>query len=84
MVESYRPINLLPIMSKFLEKLLFERLQPIIENRQLIPDYQFGFRQKHTKIEQVDRIMRKVGKDLEDSRYCSAAFLDLTKAFDKV
>jgi hypothetical protein len=37
MVESYRPISLLQIISK----------QPIIESRQLIPDYQFGFRQKH-------------------------------------
>jgi hypothetical protein len=84
MVESYRPISLLPIMSKLLEKLLFERLQPIIENRQLIPDYQFGFRQKHATIGQIHRIVQKVGQDLEEKRYCSAAFLDITQAFDKV
>jgi hypothetical protein len=84
MVESYRPISLLPTTSKLLEKLLFERLHPVIENRQLIPDYQFGFRQKHATIEQIHLIVRKVGQDLEDKRYCSAAFLDITQAFDKV
>jgi hypothetical protein len=71
-------------MSKFLEKILFVRLQPIIENRQIIPDYQFRFRQKHATIEQIHRIVPKVGEDLEDKRYCSAAFLDIPQAFDKV
>jgi hypothetical protein len=43
---SYRPISLLPIPSKFYEKLLLRRLLPIIENRRLLPDHQFGFRQR--------------------------------------
>jgi hypothetical protein len=40
---SYRPISLLPILSKVYEKLLLPRLLPIIENRKLLPDHQFGF-----------------------------------------
>jgi hypothetical protein len=40
-----RPISLLPILSKVYEKRLLSRLLPIIENRRLIPDHQFGFRQ---------------------------------------
>ena len=45
--ESYRPIALLPIMSKLIEKLILRRLKAVIEKYQLIPTYQFGFRNKH-------------------------------------
>ena len=38
----------------------------------------------HASIEQVHRIVDKIGKDLEEKRYCSAAFLDISQAFDKV
>jgi len=43
-IESYRPISLLPILSKILEKILLQRLTPIIEESNLIPSHQFGFR----------------------------------------
>ena len=55
-VKSYRPISLLPVISKLFEKLLLKRLKPIIEERKLIPDYQFGFRQKHSTIDQAHRV----------------------------
>ena len=52
-VKSYRPISLLPILSKVFEKLFITRIQPILQSTQIIPDHQFGFRRKHTTIEQV-------------------------------
>ena len=81
--KSYRPISLLPIPSKLFERLL-QKLMPIIEERKIIPDYQFGFRQKHATIEQIHRIVYKIFNDLEDKKYCTAAFLDISQAFDKV
>lgn len=84
MVTSYRPISLLPIISKIFEKLLLKKIMPIISERNIIPDYQFGFRQQHATIEQVHRIVSKVKQDLDNKRYCSAAFLDISQAFDKV
>jgi hypothetical protein len=36
-VNSYRPISLIPILSKVLEKLLLKRLKPEIEVQNLIP-----------------------------------------------
>jgi len=48
---SYRPISLLPVMSKLFEKLLIKRLKPIIERKDLIPNHQFGFRSKHSTID---------------------------------
>lgn len=83
-VESYRPISLLPIVSKVFEKLFMKRLKPVLDEKKLIPNHQFGFRQKHATVEQVHRVVNKISNDLEDKKYCSAAFLDITQAFDKV
>ncbi|KMQ81725.1 rna-directed dna polymerase from mobile element jockey-like protein, partial [Lasius niger] len=80
---SYRPISLLPIASKVFEKLLLKRLLPIIEEENLIPNHQFGFRRQHTTLEQVHRIVNKIHHGLEGKRFCSAAFLDITQTFDK-
>ena len=84
LVQSYRPISLLPILSKVFEKLFMKRLKPIIIQRKLIPNHQFGFRAQHGTTEQVHRVVNKVSRDLENKRYCSAAFLDIAQAFDKV
>ena len=83
-VESHRPISLLPIMSKIFEKLLVKKIKPILEGKKLIPTHQFRFREQHATIEQEHRIVDKIDKDLEEKRYCSAAFLDISQAFDKV
>jgi len=53
LAESYRPINLLPALSKLVEKLLLSRLSEIIERPKIIPNHQFGFRHRHATIEQI-------------------------------
>lgn len=82
--SSYRPISLLPMISKLFEKLLLKRLKPIIETNNLIPDHQFGFREKHSTIDQVHRIIDLIERSLEEKKVCSAVFLDVVQAFDKV
>lgn len=81
---SYRPISLLPVMSKILEKILLKRLMDIIEEKGLIPDHQFGFRRQHSTIEQVHRVVNAINKTFEGKSYCAALFLDISQAFDKV
>lgn len=81
---SYRPISLLPILSKVMEKLLLKRLRPILDENEMIPSHQFGFRKKHASIEQVHRVVNIISQALEEKKYCSAAFLDISQAFDKV
>lgn len=83
-LKSYRPISLLPVLSKLFEKLLYKRLTPVILDKKLIPDHQFGFRTKHSTIEQVHRLVHLIEKSIEEKKVCSAVFLDVTKAFDKV
>ena len=83
-VKSYRPISLLPILSKVFEKLFITPIQPILQSTQIIPDHQFGFRSKHSTIEQVHRITNIIHRAIENKQYCAAAFLDISQAFDEV
>ena len=83
-VTSYRTISLLPIISKLFEKLLLVRLKTPVTEYKLIPDHQFGFRNNHSTIEQVNRVYSVISYLIQTKKYCSAAFLDFQQAFDKV
>lgn len=83
-VGSYRPISLLPVISKLFEKVLLSRMLQTLTEKSVIPDHQFGFRQEHGTVEQVHRVVDQIRKSLELKEYCSAAFLDIQQAFDKV
>ena len=82
--KSYRPISLYSILSKIMETLLLKGLCSIITCRKLIPDHQFVFRQYHSTTKQVNRLYSIAQKALEDGNSCTAVFLDISQAFDKV
>jgi hypothetical protein len=83
-LTSYRQISLLPIVSKVLEKLLLTRLLPIVKHNGLIPSHQFGFRRRHSTTAQTHRLIHKILDTFDRKAYCSAAFLDISQAFDKL
>jgi hypothetical protein len=83
-LTSYRPISLLPVISKVFEKLFLARIHTMIDEGTVMPSHQFGFRRKHGTIEQVHRVAGTIRQCLEKKSYCSAAFLDVSQAFDKV
>jgi hypothetical protein len=64
-VTSYRPINLLPLLSKILKKILLRQMTPILKANHLIPNHHFGFRPQHGTIEQAHRLVRKIHEDLQ-------------------
>jgi len=57
---NYRPVSLLSIFSKVLEKLMHKRLYCYLEKYSILYDYQFGFRKYHgtslALIEVIDSI----------------------------
>lgn len=79
-LSSYRPISLLPAISKLFEKLLLKRIKPLIN----IPDFQFGFRNKHSTIDQIHRITSVIEQAFEEKKYCPSVFIDVSQAFDRV
>ena len=82
--SSYRLISLLPIFGKIFEKLFAKRLTPTIVENNLFPDYQFGFREKYSTVDQIHKITNVINKSLEPKIFCSGVFLDVSQTFDKV
>jgi hypothetical protein len=77
------PLACCPSPQKYL-KLLLNRVRNDTDILDTIPDYQFGFREHHSAIQQTQRIVNKIAANLEGKQYCTAAFLDIAQAFDKV
>jgi hypothetical protein len=56
----------------------------MVENKILIPNHQFGFRLRNSTPEQTHQIVWRINEDFENKQYCSAAFLDTSRAFYKI
>lgn len=81
---SYRPISLLPLMSKTFDRLFLNRIKEMVNLNEIIPQHQFGFRQNHSTIQQCHRIVSTIKESLEEKKMCAAVFLDVQQAFDRV
>lgn len=73
-------ISLFPIITKLFEKLIIKRPKIIVSNH-LLP--QFGFKDKHSTIDQVHHLTDKIEAVMEDKKVCSAVLLDVSQAFDR-
>ena len=59
-VKSYRPISLLPIIAKLLEKMILLRIDPDFTTSDWIPHRQFGFRRAHSTTQQCHPIAHTI------------------------
>ena len=85
LVKSYRPISLLPIFGKIVEKIIFNKIYHLLEERLLNPN-QSGFRQSDSCINQLLAITHEIFEafDCNPTLEVRSVFLDISKAFDKV
>ena len=79
---NYRPISLLSVISKVLEKLLYKRLYNFLQCSNQIYQGQYGFREKHSCENAIQELVGTILKGKETKRNTAAIFLDLSKAFD--
>ena len=84
LVFNYRPISILPTLSKIFEKLIHSRIYQFLEENQVIYNCQFGFRQSHSTIHAVQTTITSVVSPLNDSRQSMGIFVDFSKAFDTI
>jgi len=82
--ESYRPIRLLPFLSKLSERLIANRIKNILRQRNILPDHQFRFREGHGIIERVHRQGQHILQAFDDCEYSNAVFIYMQQALDKV
>ena len=82
--SDYRPISILPILSKVYEKVLLTQLNQHIENNQLLSTHQSGFRKGHCTISTCMKIKDDIVKAMNRGEITLAVMADFTKAFDTV
>ena len=83
-VGNFRPISLLSVLSKPLERHIQKHLQDYLENRKLLYSFQSGFRTKHSCHTALTRLVDTWLASVNQSQLTGALFLDLSKAFDLV
>ena len=83
-VSNYRPISLLSTVSKLLEKLIFEKLTPIVYPT--LASVQHSFRPKRSTITNLIEYLHEIDSCLESENcsYLNIFYIDFEKAFDKV
>jgi hypothetical protein len=81
---NYRPISLLSIINKIIEKLLYKRLYEYFENFKIIYQYQFGFRHAYSTTMALIEITDQLREQIESKDITIGIYIDLTKAFDLV
>ena len=84
LLKNYRPIYLLPIYGKVLNRLLYNSMfEFFIQNNLIIPN-QSGFKIGDSWINQPISITQEIYKWFDDGCEVRGLFLDISKAFDKV
>ena len=68
--SNYCPISLLSNIGKILEKLMYKRLYTFLDNKNIIYDLQFGFRQQYSTSHALINITENIRKTLSTIRYC--------------
>ncbi len=81
-VEHYRPISLLSIISKVLERCVFNNIKYHVYEQ--ISPYQSGFMPGKSCITQLVDVLERIGRELDRVKQIDVLYLDMSKAFDKV
>ena len=81
-LKSYRPISLLCVSYMIFERLIYARVEPLIDP--LLPKEQAGFRRGKSIVDQVVLLTQNIEDSFEAKKKAGAVFVDLTAAYDTV
>ena len=83
-ISNYRPISVLPAISKILEKLANSQLNEYLDRNNITNNNQYGFRKFRSTESALVHFNNDVVRALDNNNYLVAVFLDFSKAFDTV
>ena len=82
LLNNYRPISLLPCVSKIFERVLFNQLYEYFDRNDLLTQHQYGFRKNHSTEFAAMELIDRVANLLELGKIPFNLYIDLSKAFD--
>ena len=83
-LDNYRPISLLPCISKIFERVVYNQIYAFFEFHKLFYFSQHGFRKKHSTETATLEFIDKIFNHLDNDKIPIAIFIDLSKAFDTI
>ena len=83
-ISNYRPISILPTLSKVFERAPTDQLVEYLENNNLLSKNQHAYRKRHSTKTCLVELINYIYKLLDLKRYIAIASLDLSKAFDSI
>ena len=82
--SNFRPISILPILSKILERIIADQLMEFLETNKLISNTQHGFISKLSSETALLAITEKIYENMDKNKISLLSLLDLSKVFDSV
>jgi hypothetical protein len=79
---NYRPISILPSISKILERIVYNQIYQFITKHNILSNNQFGFRKSRSTYMAINRLYDTITTALDHKLFTLGIFLDLSKAFD--
>lgn len=82
--NNYRPVSVLPVMSKIFERILYTRLNTYLTKKKFLIPEQYGFRPKSRTLTAAMDLITKIKTNIDKKYIALGIFIDLKKAFDTV
>ena len=83
-LNNYRPISVLPVVSKIFEKVVFDQAYAFLNKNNLLSDIQSGFRPLHSTLTAMLDVTDKWYTNMDSGLINAVLFIDLKKAFDTI
>ena len=82
--SNYGPVSILPCFSKFLERIVHNRILNYLNDFHILCENQYGFRKNHSTTHALIDLYDKILSALDRKEHAVGVFFDLSKAFDTV
>ena len=83
-VSNLRPVSLLPLPSKIIERILHDRIMFHMERLNLLETNQGGFRKNHSTLDTIAKFTNDIFNGINNREITTAVYIDLAKGFDTV
>ena len=80
--KNYRPVSLLPVLSKIFERVVHDQTQRYMEENSLLYKFQSGFRKHHSTDFCLAYLNEKISTGFENRLFTGMILIDLQKAFE--
>ena len=82
--SNYRHISVLPVVSRLIEKLIYDQLNQYLDKHKYLVSHQSGFRSLHSVVTCLLKGTSDWYIDIDNRKYTAMIFTDLKKEFDTV